>query len=84
MGEVHGDKLKSHSSSWEPSKWESKSLSVVSLEFKSESSKQEFKRWGEGVTVFEIEIEQMGKAGIEVGGRVLVDRTDAFSMDPTP
>ena len=36
------------------------------------------------MTVFEIEIEQMGKAGIEVGGRVLVDRTDAFSMDPTP
>ena len=33
----------------------------------------EFKRWGEGVTVFEIE--QMGKAGIEVGGWVSVERS---------
>ena len=60
MGEVHSDKLKSHPSS------------AVSIDFKCERSKQEFKRWGEGVIVFEIE--QMGKAGIEVGGRVSVER----------
>ena len=72
MGEVHSDKLKSHPSSWEPSKGESKSPYAVSIEFECESSKQEFKRWGEGVIVFEIE--QMGKAGIEVGGRVSVER----------
>ena len=50
-GEVHSDKLESHSSSWEPSEGESESVYVVS-----------------------IEIEQMGKAGIGVGGRVSVER----------